>query len=77
MSMFRYVVKCNRNGQVLYLENDATMALTPTKALAQQFLLREAAIKCAEALMADKRLNVKKAHAEKIAPGKGVSYAYN
>lgn len=77
MSMFRYVVRCNKNGQVLYLENDATMALTPLKCFAHQFLLREAAIGCAKTLMGDKKRSIKKAVAEKIAPGKGVCYVNN
>lgn len=74
MSMFRYVVKCNKNGQTLYLANDVTLELTPIKAFAQQFLIRDVAIGLAQTIMQTKRLSVKKACAEKIAPGKEVTY---
>lgn len=74
MSMFRYVVECNRGGQILYLENDATMALTQAKCCAQQFLVREVAIEHAKSLMADKRRGIKRARAVKIAPGREVPY---
>ena len=75
--MFRYVVRCNKNGQVLYVANDDMLELTPIKALAQQFLLREAAIQVANQVTSNKRLGVKKAHAEKIAPGKEVPFYAN
>lgn len=74
MPTFRFIVKCLKNGQTLYLEGENGFTFTTRKPHAKQYLFRDAALDMAKRVMANKKLGVKKATAEKVGLGKELTY---
>lgn len=74
MPNFKFAVRCVRNGQTLYVSNEATLELNPLRVSACLFDTREAALRVCGELLADKRLCVRKASPEKVGLGKGITY---